>query len=215
MQPGISLKLILYQDAFEVVNPLGSAKKKHKIVGVYFTLANFEPFYQSSVDHLQLLFLCTEQDFKYFGQEKLFSRMLSDIKELEHNGLVTSSGHIVRAMVFCIIGDNLGSHCIGGYTENFSTSSHCCRFCLVPRKEIGNVTVRFPVRTVKNYKVQLLQDSEETVVNGVKFDSFFNRLQYFHVCQPGLPPCIGHDLFEGVVTYDLSIYLQYFVKVKK
>lgn len=108
MQPGISLKLILYQDAFEVVNPLGLAKKKHKIVGVYFTLANFEPFYRSSVDHLQLLLLCTEQDFKYFGLEKLFSRMLSDIKELEHNGLVTSSGHIVRATVFCIIGDNLG-----------------------------------------------------------------------------------------------------------
>lgn len=217
MQPGISLKLILYQDAFEVVNPLGSAKKKHKIVGVYFTLANFEPFYRSSVDHLQLLLLCTEQDLKYFGHEKLFSKMLSDIKELEDKGLVTSSGHIVRATVLCIVGDNLGSHCIGGYTENVSTSSHCCRFCLVPRDEIGNVTIRFPVRAVENYKeaVQQLQDSEETVVNGVKFDSLFNSLQYFHVCQPGLPPCIGHDLFEGVVAYDLSIYLQYFVKVKK
>lgn len=145
-----------------------SAKKKHKIVGVYFTLANFEPFYRSSVDHLQLLLLCREQDFKYFGQEKF---------------------------------DNLGSHCIGGYTENFSTSSHCCRFCLVPRKEICNVTVRFPVRTVENYKeaVQLLQDSEETVVNGVKFDSFFNTLQYFHVCQPGLPPYIGHDLLKELL----------------
>lgn len=46
MQPGINLKLILYQDTFEVVNPLGSAKKKHKIVGVVFTLANFQPFYR-------------------------------------------------------------------------------------------------------------------------------------------------------------------------
>lgn len=27
-----SLSLILYQDAFEVVNPLGSGKKKHKIL---------------------------------------------------------------------------------------------------------------------------------------------------------------------------------------
>lgn len=63
--------------------------------------------------------------------------------------------------------------------------------------------------------VQLLQDNETSTVNGVKFDSLFNGLKYFHVCQPGLPPCIGHDIFEGVVAYDLSIYIQYFVQVKK
>ncbi|XP_039866414.1 uncharacterized protein LOC120720703 [Simochromis diagramma] len=34
------LKLVLYQDAFEVVNPLGSAKKKHKVLAVYFSLLN-------------------------------------------------------------------------------------------------------------------------------------------------------------------------------
>lgn len=26
---------------------------------------------------------------------------------------------------------------------------------------------------------------------------------------------MGHDIFEGVVAYDLSIYIQYFVKVKR
>lgn len=77
-QSGVILKLILYQDDFEVVNPFGSAKKKHKIVGVYFALANYEPFFRSSGDHLQLLH--TEQDMKYFGHEKLFSRMLSDMR---------------------------------------------------------------------------------------------------------------------------------------
>lgn len=35
MEPGISLKLILYQEAFETVNPLRSSKRKHKILGVY------------------------------------------------------------------------------------------------------------------------------------------------------------------------------------
>ncbi|RXN21988.1 hypothetical protein ROHU_023872 [Labeo rohita] len=33
----------------------------------------------------------TEQDMKYFGHEKLFSRMLSDIRDIEENGIVTSS----------------------------------------------------------------------------------------------------------------------------
>lgn len=104
------------------MNPLGSSKRKHKIVGVYFTLANFEPFYRSSVDNLQLLLLCPERDFKYFAQDKVFARMLSDMRELERNGLVTSSGQVVRATILCIAGDKLGYHYIGGFTENFSTA---------------------------------------------------------------------------------------------
>jgi hypothetical protein len=66
-----SLSIILFQDAFEIVNPLGSAKKKHKLIGVYFTLANLHPSYRSNVDNIQLLLLCRETDLKFFGQEKI------------------------------------------------------------------------------------------------------------------------------------------------
>ena len=38
-----AIKLILYQDSFEVVNPLGSAKRKHKILAVYVILGNIYP----------------------------------------------------------------------------------------------------------------------------------------------------------------------------
>lgn len=38
-----SLGLIFYQDAFEVANPLGSGKKKHKVLAVYFSLADVAP----------------------------------------------------------------------------------------------------------------------------------------------------------------------------
>lgn len=36
-----SLELLLYEDAFETVNPLGATGRKHKLVVVHFTLANF------------------------------------------------------------------------------------------------------------------------------------------------------------------------------
>ena len=29
-------------------------------------------------------------------------------------------------------------------------------------------------------------------IHGVKFNSIFNELQYFHVCTLDLPPCLGH-----------------------
>ena len=31
-----ALQILLYQDSFEISNPLGSAKKPHKILGVYY-----------------------------------------------------------------------------------------------------------------------------------------------------------------------------------
>lgn len=42
-------------------------------------------------------------------------------------------------------------------------------------------------------------------------DSVFNQLQSFHVCNFGLPPCLAHDLFEGVIAYDLKLFIDYFV----
>jgi len=35
-----------------------------------------------------------------------------------------------------------------------------------------------------------------------------NSLHCFHVCLPALPPCLGHDLFEGVIQYDLAFLLK-------
>jgi len=51
-------------------------------------------------------------------------------------------------------------------------------------------------------------------VDGIKQQSIFNELKYFHVCAPGLPPCAAHDLFEGIVVFDLPLFLQHFVKLK-
>lgn len=55
----------------------------------------------------------------------------------------------------------------------------------------------------------------ENCVDGVKKDSVFNSLQHYHVCQPGLPPCLGHDLFEGIVSVDLQLYLKHLVAIGK
>ena len=48
-------------------------------------------------------------------------------------------------------------------------------------------------------------------VSGIRQSSPFNVLQSYHVCMPGLPPCIAHDLFEGVVAYDIMLIIEYFV----
>ncbi len=64
-----SFSLILYLDALEVANPLGSSRKKHKLLCVYATLADIPPNHRSRIDQMQLVLICREQDFKYFGQD--------------------------------------------------------------------------------------------------------------------------------------------------
>ena len=204
-----SFQIILYQDAFEIVNPLGSARKKHKVLGVYFTLANKEPHLRSSIDHMQLVMLCTESNLK-FGQDKVFSNLVADLQLLENNGVRVKSFDGEKMMggtVCAIVGDNLGSHGIGGFCESFRHQNFC-RFCLMrldsfPDKPYELVNVR----TVENYKRDAQQadgNDDINIQNGVKFDSVFNSLLYFHVANPGLPPCLRHDLFEGEHSEILS-----------
>lgn len=213
------LKLILYQDAFEVVNPLGSAKRKHKLLAVYFSLLNLPPHVRSNVDHMQLVLLCREKDFKEFGHPKVFSELLADLKLLEENGIAMADESVVKGTLYCIAGDNLGSHCNGGFTENFSSSEYFCRYCLIsPTQFQGDDPISCgPERTPESYKsaVDQLQAEDVVDVRGVKFRSEFNSLKHFDVCLPGLPPCLGHDIFEGVLSYDVALYLRYFIKKKR
>ena len=91
-------------------------------------------------------------------------------------------------------GDNLGGHSLPGFTENFNHAEHLCRYCLVCRElfeaqngEFGD----YDLRTVDSYKaaVKKIEDDNLEMYQGGKFDSAFNLLPDFHVCNTGLPPC--------------------------
>ena len=58
---------MLFQNNFEIANPLGSAKKKHKIIGVYLTLSNIYFYNRSTIAHMQLVLLRKESYSKTFG----------------------------------------------------------------------------------------------------------------------------------------------------
>lgn len=166
---------------------------------------------------MSLVLLCREKDFKASGHAKVFSELITDLKELEENGIVVSN-ETVKGTLYCIAENNLGSHCIGGFSENFSTSKYFCRYCLINRSDFqGDPNLCGPERTIENYNsaVDRLQTEDTSPdVEGVKFKSVFNSLKYFNVCLPGLPPCLGHDIFEGVLSYDVALYLKYFIKKK-
>lgn len=198
-----SVGIILYQDSFEVDNPLGSGK--HKILAVYLTPAEIAAHGRYSIDQMQLVLLCREEDLNiFFGQEKVFSAAVNDLKEMEENGIHGPGGNIVRDTVLAITGDNLGSHCIGGF---FSKSRNFCRYCPIDRETWEQIPTKSgPVRSVETNN-NCVAEGEKAY--GVQLDPVVNQLK------PGLPPCLGHDLFEGIVSVDLVMYIKHLVKTEK
>lgn len=167
---------------------------------------------------MQLVLLCREQDFKYFGHNQVFNTLVQDIKELEMNGITLEDGEVLKGTLCAIAGNNLGSHSIGRFLENFSRSQYFCRYCEIDRDTFQSTVLSYgPKRTIQMYKdrIQDLEMNSLDSSGGVKFDSIFNQLNYNHVSQPGLPPCLGHDLFEGIVSGDLALYIKCLVTEHK
>lgn len=65
------ISLGLYVDDFEICNPLGTSKKKHKVCGIYWVIANLPIKYRSSLSSIYLATLCYSSDVKLFGYESL------------------------------------------------------------------------------------------------------------------------------------------------
>lgn len=74
-----NIEIILFQDAFEICNPLGSSKKKHKLIGVYIMLGNIPHQYRSCIRNIQLVMLCIESHIKNFSFEVILQPLIRDL----------------------------------------------------------------------------------------------------------------------------------------
>ena len=215
---GDALQLFFYFDEFEVANPLGYAKTKHKLGGIYYILGNSPPNKRSALHTIQLAMLVSVPDIKEFGFKKFLEPLIDDVHKLEKDGIyIEEMRRHFYGTVAVWLGDNLGSHAIGGFLESFSGSatSRLCRFCNGTRYMMRSCSdmSKFTMRTPDEYDkhVSLVAKYPDMItMYGVKLDSPLNKLQYFHVVS-GLPPDIMHDVLEGVLEYELPLIVSKFV----
>ena len=119
----ITIALNLYVDDFEICNPLGTSRKKHKITAVYLVLADVPSLLRSELNSIFLAILCRAEDVKRFGYSAVLEPLLKDLVYLEEEGLyVPALGRRVKGTVFSVVADNLGTHSMGGFVESFSSS---------------------------------------------------------------------------------------------
>ena len=83
----MSLPLLLYVDDFEICNPLGTSRKKHKITAVYWVLANVPSEFRSTLRSIYVAVLCKAVDVKTYGYAAVLEPLLKDLVKLEEEGL--------------------------------------------------------------------------------------------------------------------------------
>ncbi|GBN81164.1 hypothetical protein AVEN_275528-1 [Araneus ventricosus] len=135
---------------------------------------------RSKVTSIQLDLLCNEKDFKFFGHEAVFHPLISEIKDMEYNGIKINNFTRKGAVVFIADG-NLGSHNIGAFTENFS-HAYICRFCDATYDSLQNTaTPNASSRIVSTYNLALKKLNESHDIKSYNLQ--FNSLCFFHVYQ--------------------------------
>lgn len=136
------IALMLYIDDFEVANPLGTARGKHKVCAIYWAIANIPAKYRSTRYSIQLALLCNSTTVKKCGYEKVIYPLICDLRTLEQQGIYLERlGTCVKGIVLFVSADNLGAHSLAGFYESFSVEK-ISRFCMVSRTDTQLQEVR-------------------------------------------------------------------------
>jgi hypothetical protein len=108
----------------------------------------------------------------------------------------------------------LEAHTIGGFSSTFS-HGFVCRYCSFQHQDIALGRLHdfssppdfppFVPMTKEHY-----ESGERPGLKGCAF----NVLQAFHSAEQ-MPPCLGHDVLEGVVSYDLFALLKTMIHTRK
>lgn len=208
-----AVRLHFYEDEFEVVNPLGSKRTKHKLCAFYYTIGNLDKRFRSHQRHIHLALLVRYSYVKQCGWSTILKPMLDDLKKLAIDGFTVSIDdheHIIHAALATISCDNLSAHMLGGFTCSFN-SGRICRYCMATYGNMKHLFKEddFILRTSDVHKCHLArvqQIPDDRATYGVYRPSPFEELDYFDTTT-AFPPDVMHDLLEGVIPLVMKLVI--------
>ena len=87
-----TLQLIAYYDELEVVNPIGSYVKHHKLGCMFYFLANIRPQYRSTLKSIQLVAVGKYEDIVKYATDEFLRPFVKDVKKLYCDGISVDIG---------------------------------------------------------------------------------------------------------------------------
>ena len=134
-----ALQIIGYYDELEVVNPIGSYVKKHKLGCMFFFLGNVRPQFRSTFKAIHLVAVAKYNDIVKHGIDTFLAPFVEDLKILYCNGITVSIGGVNRTFygtLLVFLADTLAAHAIGGFKGSMSFALRICRSCMITTPQL-------------------------------------------------------------------------------
>ena len=215
-----ALQIIAYFDELEVVNPIGTYVNTHKLGCLFFTLGNIRPMYRSSLKAIFLLAVARSKDIDRYGIDLFLRPFVDDLKHLYADGITVTLGSTESTYygaLIAFLADTQAAHKVGGFKGSMSFAYRLCRSCMATRDDIQSLFTEsfFDLRIPEQHEEQCQSlvgpnRHENSVKYGINRTSILEEVPGYSVVN-GLPHDIMHDLFEGVVHYELKLFFQYCV----
>lgn len=214
-----ALRILLYSDDIELVNPIGAKTGIHKLTMFYFKILNFPPYFNAKVENVFLLAIAYTYDVKRYGYKKVLESFMIDLNLLEDGITLKLNGedYFIIGTLVKYTGDALAAAEI---MEMLSPSSvRFCRSCVITRNDLIIRSIyNFDKRNIEthNNQLELLRQGLNIPKDfGIKsVNSILNDSKYFHTTN-NLVFDIMHDLLEGLLPMEIKLVLQYYVIEKK
>lgn len=210
--PGkIVIPVVFMFDDYESGKSLGSHAGVYNLGAGYVRLPSLPPQFQGALENIFLSVLFHTCD-KYFGNDKLFRKVIAELKFLEEEGIYVvtpeETFHVFFALCICG-GDNKGANEILGLAGSFSANFYC-RICSIHKLVAAKAVCSDAslIRTPASYENEL--KTNNLTLTGRKGECFFNELDSFHVYENIHLDCM-HDLDEGCWKYLLTDLVKYFL----
>ena len=220
-----ALQVILNTDDIEIVKPIGSHTKKHKLSIFYYTLGNIPPELRSRLHVIQLLAVAKSKDIRKRGPGKLLADFIEQMNVLSSaDGMRVS----INGMIFVLRGklvlvpcDTLAAQWLGGFKEGVSFAKRPCRTCHASQHDSKTKFLEkdFQSRDELEHRVRCndLQDdlskaarkywSREWGING---RSCLHQLSHVKLCSVFVHDPM-HIFLEGLIPHELKYMLTDFI----
>ena len=218
-----ALQIVGYYDDLEIVNPLGSYIKKHKLGCLFFFVGNVRPQFRSTLKSIQLLAVGRTEDIQHYGINSFLKPFVDDLKQLYCDGInvsISGENRIFYGGLLAFLADTLAAHLVGGFKCSMSFALRVCRSCMITSQQLQECYSESTcvLRTSQSYFEQCSLlcgplHSHYSTMYGINFFSVLEEVPGFSVIN-GLPHDLMHDLYEGIVPYEMKLLLCHCVNLK-
>jgi len=222
-----ALRFGLYTDDFEIVNPIGSHRRIHKITAVYWTLLNIPVEHRSKLRVIQLYAIAKSNLLKQFGLCKLFKDLCDSLQTLFQGVELDIPRYGPRryfGKVCFVLADTLAAHSLGGFKEGVGGANKPCRTCEVNRVSMAYIHFadECHLRDEKEHwdRVDLLKTVSKQARQfwgkewGITGSTVVSSIPDFQVTKCLLHDPM-HDILEGIARYHLRAMLNLFIVSRK